>query len=173
MLLYVNKQQSICRYRPFVNVGSGANDAMKETEEQTDNKHAVRRLYSEVWSEGDLGVIDELFADTFEHFGPAVPGNLSGIEGYKEFVMMFRNAFPDTQIEVVESVEERGTIAVRWLGHGTHRGTLMGIDATNQRVANPRVSLIRSERRSISEIWDIYDTYGLLRKLGATDSLAD
>ena len=142
---------------------------MPEGEELTDNKRAVQRLYNDVWSEGDLAVVDELVADDFEHLGPAVPGHLSGPEGYKEFVMMFRNAFPDTQIDIVESIEERGSVAVRWLAHGTHEGELMGIDPTNQRVANPGISVVRFERGAIRETWDIYDTYDLLRQLGEAD----
>lgn len=138
----------------------------------TDHKETVSRLYEDVWSLGDLDLLDEILADSFTHLGPAVPKELSGREGYKEFVGMFRSAFPDTQIDTVESVAEGNRVAVRWLGHGTHEATFMGIDATNSRVATPGVSFVSFDERKIREIWDIFDTHQLFRQLGVADDPA-
>ena len=144
---------------------------MTERSEESDQIGAVRRLYEEVWSEGHLALLDDLLADPFEHHGPAVPDGVSDAAGYREFVMTFRTAFPDTRIDIVRTVEEGPTVAVRWLGSGTHDGDLMGIAPTGQRVANPGVSFVGFDAGVIGEIWDMYDTYDLLTQVGVVESM--
>lgn len=144
---------------------------MTATGETTDNQQAIRRLYGDVWTKGDLELVDHLFTEDFEHLGPAVTGEFNGPDGYKAFVKVFRTAFPDTKIDIVEMIEEGETVAVRWVGHGTHEGEFWGIDPTNQRTATPGVSFVHFDNGEISDIWDIYDTQRLLRQLGVADPL--
>ena len=144
---------------------------MTNGSQDSDQKRVVRRLYEEVWSEGRLDLLDELLADSFEHHGPAVPDRVTDAAGYREFVLTFRRAFPDTRIDIVRTVEEGPTVAVRWLGSGTHDGEFMGLEPTGKRVANPGVSFVGFDAGQIGEIWDMYDTDDLLTQLGVDDSM--
>src|SRR3712207_4931174 len=60
-----------------------------------DNKAILRRISDEVFSQGNLDVVDELFAPNYVLHDPGVPGGeLRGIESFKQqWVSMFRTAF--------------------------------------------------------------------------------
>ena len=51
------------------------------------NKATARRLLDEVWSKGNLDVIDEVVDASYVFRDPAVPG-VRGPEGLKQLVLM-------------------------------------------------------------------------------------
>ena len=86
----------------------------------------MQRIYDEVVNEGNLHVIDELFAETFvEH--EVFPGIPPTREGVKQFFTMFRTAFPDVTFEVEHMIGEGVFVAARARCHGTHQGDWMGV----------------------------------------------
>ena len=51
--------------------------------------------FEEVWNQGKLTVIDELTASNATYHDPNVPGGkFTGPEGMKQFVQIYRGAFP-------------------------------------------------------------------------------
>jgi predicted ester cyclase len=58
-------------------------------------------------------------------------------------------------------------VAHPWTVTGTHRGELMGIDATARRVAVDGLVVNRMVDRKIAERWALSDSGGLLEQLGA------
>jgi SnoaL-like polyketide cyclase len=59
-----------------------------------ENKALVQRLLTEVWSKGNLNLIDELIAPDYVLHDPTHPG-LRGRAGIRESIIMYRGAFPD------------------------------------------------------------------------------
>ncbi len=79
------------------------------------NKAIVRRYYDEIWSKGDLDLIDELFASNYVNYDPATPGvSVQGNENFKQFIAGYRRAFPDLQMTIEDQVAEGDTVASRW-----------------------------------------------------------
>ena len=69
--------------------------------ETADLKTVTRRFYDEIFTRGNLGVIDELVHDDFvEH--EELPGLPPGREGLRFFATAIREGFPD----LVASVED-------------------------------------------------------------------
>jgi predicted ester cyclase len=65
---------------------------------------------------------------------PNVPGGkFTGPQGFKQFVEIYRGAFPDVHFTINDQIAEGDKVATRWTATGTHKGALMGIAATNKR----------------------------------------
>jgi predicted ester cyclase len=92
-----------------------------------ENKTLSRRVLEEVFSAGNLDVVDEIFSEDHVHHDPAMPEEGHGRERIKEFASMYRSAFPDMHIEIADQIAEGDRVATRWRGTGTHEGDLMGI----------------------------------------------
>jgi hypothetical protein len=94
-----------------------------------ENKAILRRVTDEVFTGGNLDVVDDLFAPNYILNDPGIPGGeLRGIESFKQqWVSMFRTAFPDLQLNVEDQVAEGDKVATRYTGRGTHQCELMGI----------------------------------------------
>jgi steroid delta-isomerase-like uncharacterized protein len=85
------------------------------------NKTVVRRYIEEVINQGNIALIDELFAPPMRK---RVRGFLSG--GH--------DAFPDGHEEIQDIVAEGDKVMVRWIFRGTHRGTFLGLPPTGKPV---------------------------------------
>ena len=69
------------------------------------NKALVRRIYDEMWNQGNPALAAELFARP---------------EGVERFVSQFLVSFPDQQHTVEGMIAEGDEVAVRFSARGTH-----------------------------------------------------
>jgi steroid delta-isomerase-like uncharacterized protein len=132
-----------------------------------ENKAIVRRINDEVWSEGHLDVIGELIADNFVATVVGAPEQIRGPQGFREFVVMYRTAFPDLRITVDEQFAEGETVVTRWTATGTNEGELMGIPATGKQATTAGININRISDGKLVEGWGLFDQLGLLQQLGA------
>jgi steroid delta-isomerase-like uncharacterized protein len=134
------------------------------SEEQ--NKAVILRLFEEVWSHGDLAAADELVdANMVDHVSR--PGNRIGLEGFKQSVAMFRNAFPDLEITSDDQIAEGDKVAVLWTARGTHLGELMGIAPTGKPIDVRGMYLYRLAGGKLVERAGTRDMLGLMQQIGA------
>jgi predicted ester cyclase len=117
-------------------------------------------MKQEIWNEGNYDLADELIDPNFVDHDSATPEEVSGIEGFKEFVAMYRSGFSDTHIVIEDQVAEGDKVVTRWTTTGTHDGGLWDIAPTGTRVEItgleiarisggkvPRRGILRSPRR--------------------------
>jgi predicted SnoaL-like aldol condensation-catalyzing enzyme len=76
------------------------------------NKAIMRRFFHEVWSQGNLALVDELLARDW--VGHAPPSELDGPAELKRFIAAQRLACPDLQVTVEDQVAEGDRVATRW-----------------------------------------------------------
>jgi predicted ester cyclase len=100
------------------------------TEEE--NKALARRVIEEMFNNGNLDVADELIASDYVDHDPAMPEDIHGPEGFKEYVGAYRSAFPDLHIQIEDQIAEEDKVTTRWTGTGTHEGELAGIAPTGR-----------------------------------------
>jgi len=131
-----------------------------------ENKAIVRRVNDEVWSEGHLDVIDELIADNFVATVVGAPEQIRGPQGFREFVVMYRTAFPDLRITVDEQFAEGEIAVTRWKAIGTSTGELMGMPATGKQATTAGINIKRISGGKSVEGWGLFDQLGLLQQLG-------
>jgi steroid delta-isomerase-like uncharacterized protein len=130
-----------------------------------ENKAIVRRSYEELWSKGNLDVVDEIYATDFVLHDPAQPG-ISDAEGYKQQVVTIRTAFPDLNIKVEDQLAEGDKVATRWATTGTHQGEFAGIPATGKQGGVTGTTIARVVGGKIVEERSNWDTLGLMQQLG-------
>ncbi len=132
------------------------------------NREIVRR-YLDAWERFDLDALDGIIApDVIDHM--AYEGQQTGIEGYRQFFTMWRDAFPDLHTDIHDTIVDDDKVAVRWTATGTHRGEYDGVAPTGKRVSFSAISLMRIENGRIVEEWVNQDTLGLLQQLGAVEA---
>jgi steroid delta-isomerase-like uncharacterized protein len=120
------------------------------------NKAVVRRVLEQAWSQGDMAVLDELIADQYvSHSAP--PGSAPGREGVRQYVTLFRSAFPDLHASVDDVIAEGDLVVTRWTSSGTHQGELMGIPATGKRVTFSGITINRVSGGKVVEDWTNFD----------------
>lgn len=129
------------------------------------NKALVRRFFTEVWSTGDLADRDGFLAVDYR-------GHLSGSaeaidrEGWTQWFLGFRSAFPDAVFTVEDMIGEGDRVAARLTMRGTHLGPLNGIPPTGRTVVVSGMSIERVRDGRIVEGWNENDALGMLTQLG-------
>ncbi|MGH2588939.1 MAG: ester cyclase [Dehalococcoidia bacterium] len=131
-----------------------------------ENKAVISRVFEEVWNQGDLDRIDELFTPEYVRHGVPADG-LAGPEGEKQHRAAFRAAFPDLVITAEDMVAEGDRVAVRYTWTGTYQGTWPGIPGAGTRVTMTGIAIHRMVAGRITDLWVVGDELGLFRQLGA------
>ncbi len=134
-----------------------------------ENKALARRFIEEAFNQGNLDVIDETNSSEWVHHDPAMPEEGHGLEAARQFVQMYRSAFPDTHITIEDQVAEGDKVVTRWRAQGTHEGELMGISPTGNRVEITGITIDRIEGGKTVETWDQYDALGMMQQLGVME----
>jgi predicted ester cyclase len=93
-----------------------------------DNEALVRRFFEEFCNERRAEVAYELIADDYVSHGPQAPP-AEGPHGVQERVGLYQEAL-DGHWNVQEIISAGDRVIARWIGTGTHRAELMGIDPT-------------------------------------------
>jgi steroid delta-isomerase-like uncharacterized protein len=133
----------------------------------SEENKALARRWADIVNEGNLDLVEEIFAHDFVGHDPAMPEDVRGVEGAREFYSMYLNAFPDAEITIEAQLAEGDLVATRWTGRGTHQGELMGVQPSGNRVEVVGNIISRIEGGKIVEEWDIYDALGMLQAIGA------
>ena len=142
------------------------------------NKAIARRLFEEAFNNGNLGVVDEIFApDVTGQASDGMP--IRGSQRRKATIMEDRTIFPDLHFTVEEQVAEGDTVLTRWVARGTHQGQasqphgmgrvdlLRGMPPTQKQVSFAGMDIHRIQEGKIVETWRCWDRLGLLQQLGA------
>lgn len=145
---------------------------MATTAYSTDQyKNIVSRISQEIIMEGNFDLIEEFFAADFVQHGP-LPEDVHGIEAVTEVFQMLRGAFPD--LDVIENalIGDGDYVLLHHTMSGTHEGTFMDIESTDEEVAFDAMALHRFEDGKVAEVWLLADTMGLMQQLGVVEPFA-
>lgn len=127
----------------------------------------VRRQLDEVWSQGNLDVCDEIMTDDYVRHGPGIEGgDITGLEGFKGLVTVYRTGLPDLNVPVEEMFEIGDRLVVRWRVTGTNTGGALGQPANGKAVDFDGLHIFRLDGGKIAEEWVAYDALGLIQQLG-------
>lgn len=122
------------------------------------NKAIVRRTATELFSKGDLHIVDDIIAaDAIDHCEP--PGTDCRAH-FRQVVTMLRSAFPDLTIEVTDMVAEGNEVAARLAMTGTHRGPFLGLPPTGRRFSSEQMRFMRFRDGQMTDSWSMIDFAG-------------
>lgn len=131
-------------------------------------KEAVSKLIDEVWSKGNLGVVDQLIAPqyTIRHDpGDKWDGQTLDLNTYKERVNMSRQAFPNQKFYINDLICEGNKVAVSWHFLGTLKGNIPGVAATGMPVNVSGLTIYYFSKKKIIGHWQIVDRLGLMEHM--------
>jgi predicted ester cyclase len=131
------------------------------------NKVLARRVFDEIWSEGQLDVADELLSPDFVGRPGGLGEPFHGPAGAKEFIGRLREGFPDITFTIEDMIGEGDLVAARWVAVGTHDGEFMGLDATERQATFGGMTFLRFEQDRIAEGWTQLDALTLMRAIQA------
>jgi steroid delta-isomerase-like uncharacterized protein len=89
-------------------------------------------------------------------------------ERLKRVLTMIQEAFPDLHVAHADSVTEGDKVAFRWMMSGTHKGELLGVAPTGERVVVMGMDIVRIGDDEILDYWGEFDVMAMLRQLGIT-----
>ena len=135
-------------------------------EKMPNNKDVVGRFIEEVLNQGNVDAAGQFFWEDMVEQVP-LPGQGPGLQGLKDVLRGMRAAFPDMHWTIQEQIAEGDKVLSRFEWTGTHRGTFLGVPATNRPVTVCGLVIDRLEGGRLKDTRIIMDTLGLMMQLGA------
>lgn len=143
------------------------------TESEQENREHARRFNEEVWGQYNFDAIDDLVAEDFVGYNPALPEPVRGTDGVREVAEMLHAAFPDCEVELEEVIADGDWLAQRVRLSATHEGEFMGIEPTGKQIEIMGMNVTRLEDGKWAEGYELWDTFGLLQQLGVVEPPGD
>ncbi len=131
----------------------------------------VKRFFEDVLNQGDQALVDDLFAPDVVYYDPGNPFLPRGRAGIRQFVKIYRAAFPDLHVTLDELFAYQDTIIARWMLRGTHSEAFLGYPRTGKRVIVVGTTLFTLFEDQIVDCWVAWDALGLLRQVGIVGQL--
>lgn len=120
-----------------------------------------------LWNEGDLSVIEDIFAPRFVRYAPFFPP-VEGLEAMAAHVSNLRIQYPDLTLTVYETIYDGRMLVSRWRWQGTDLGEIEGqaIPATGKQVGFDGVSLHHVKDGKLLDEYAYYDGLTVMQQLG-------
>lgn len=133
-----------------------------------ENKALVRRATLEVLHQGQVALVDELYAPNLAYHNPGV-ADVHTRDDFKRWVTAFRSAFPDFQMTIEDLIAEGDRVVFRSTFRGTNTGDFvlpMPLPATGKQITMTGIVMDRVANGKFIEILEMSDSLGLLQQLG-------
>jgi predicted ester cyclase len=129
------------------------------------NKQVIRE-FTRIFKNGhNVDGVDHLFAKSFtHHFRVPLP---AGFEGLRQVGIMMNGAFPDVVVTEEDLIASGDKVVERSSAVATHKGPMMGLEPTNQKVHWTEIHIYRLEDGRIAEHWAEVAMLELLQQIGA------
>jgi predicted ester cyclase len=131
----------------------------------TNQKTKLDRIPLEIFNQGKLQLIDELYAPDYRDRS-VQPGMAPTREGFKQFVTSLRTAFPDLHYTIDDSIESGDKFVTRLTASGTMRGEFAGMPATNKHATWTEFHIVRVNNDLVVEHWGLVQELGMMVQLG-------
>jgi len=132
----------------------------------------VRRLFDEVFTGGNISLLDTIIDSNVKLHDPSSSQFQGGLKGFKQREEVYAYAFPSKTLVIDELFSSGDTVAVRWNATGTHERELPGIPATGKDITITGTSIFLLKGGKVVEIYQNWDELGMLSQLGAYSTSA-
>ncbi len=127
-----------------------------------ENKALARRAWENI---DDPDIIDEVYAPDVVWHEP--DQDIQGTEQAKQFIAMYKTAFPDLNATVEDVIAEGDKVVTRVTLRGTHQGEIEEFGPpTGRQIESKGITISRIEGGKIVEDWDSYDNLSIMQQLG-------
>jgi len=137
---------------------SGSSDA-----NESRNIKVVELEHSEIWSKGDVGLIETVYSEDFVGHFPE--GTVRGHAGIRSSVESHRTSFPDWTEVAEDIIADGDRVVSRFTSRGTNLGEFLGKPATGNQVEISEVCVRRFSDGKIAELWVYPDIVSMQQQL--------
>ena len=131
------------------------------------NRNLARLFFDEVFNKGNLDVVDEIFAPDYRGFSSAAFGRvIEGPEGIKEFVQMYRTAFPNIHFTFDDVIATDNKVIARFTTDGRQEGEFQGIQPKGKRIRVRGIGIAEIADGQIRVSNSEINTLDLLEQIG-------
>lgn len=123
-------------------------------------------MLTEIYTNGDLELADELVHPDFVDHEPAHPEHPAGPESVKQTVRSLQATFGGLQFRVDDEIADGDKVVQRATMSGRHTGPLLGREPANKEFAVRHIYIWRIAGDKIAEHRGSRDDLGLLGQLG-------
>jgi steroid delta-isomerase-like uncharacterized protein len=110
-------------------------------------------------------ILEEVYAADLVWHEP--DQDLRGYEEARQFVSMYKTAFPDLNVTVEDTMAEGDKVITRYIVRGTHEEEIEEFGPpTGRHLELEGITIHRIEDGKIVEEWERYDNLGMLQQLG-------
>jgi predicted ester cyclase len=127
------------------------------------NKALVRRVFTDILSQGKFEVAPEIYAKDFVNHESTKDLSFDESQAVDHG---WRAAFPDLEMTVEKEIAEGDFVTVLWSAKGTNTGSGNGLNATGKRAEGRGISIFRVVDGRIKEEWTETSQLLILRQLG-------
>ena len=132
---------------------------------------ATFRKSLKIWHEGNVEVIDEVYAADLVRHGPDGQ-EVVGAEAFKAYIGVMRSIYPDLNVAVNGEFGSGDMLTVHWTVTGTNKGALSEeIPATGKSIKISGVTILKFQDGKIAEEWAYWNHGGpasVMTQLGFT-----
>jgi len=136
------------------------------TDQVKRNRELIKLYFRDVWSQGNLDLLDEIIAEDYINHNPGSPNPEPGPRGLKPIIREMRNGFPDLHYEIMDLVVTENKVVARTIVRGTHLGRLWGLEPSGKRFEISQINIEHLRNGKIVEHWRVTDELGLMKQLG-------
>jgi steroid delta-isomerase-like uncharacterized protein len=118
-----------------------------------ENRAIIHRIFEDVWTRGNVDVIDEVFATDYGGDKDITLEGTSRNAKAKQLITMYRTAFPDAHFTIEDMVAEGEQVVVWWTVRGTHKEKYLNSAPTGQLNMITGVSVYLFVGGKIVDVW--------------------
>ena len=131
----------------------------------------IVQSWQDAWNAGDAQTMSALFTEDGVYQDYAFQAQVEGKEGVEFWVELTVQNIPDTKVEIIDTFQTDGLIAVRWIFSGTPL-RLGPVEGTGKSFSVPAVSIFELKGDRIVSVGDYYNRADVLGQLGLFDTFA-
>ena len=144
-------------------IAGGCGSELAQTEEEM---KALTERNLEVWNEGNLVLVDELYTPDYVRHEVDISEDLAGADAFKELVTSVRTTYPDFNVTAEEIIVRDDRVVTRWTATGTNTGPMGDLSPTGKKVQFSGVSISRVVNGKLAEEWVFYNQTAMFLQLG-------
>jgi predicted ester cyclase len=133
----------------------------------SDANKAIIGKATDIYNRGAFDLLDELIRPDYIHHNNDLALTR---EQFKAGAAWIRKAIPDFRLDIEDMIAEGDRVAIRFVGRGTHLGSMFGETPTSRPIAMYGEVIYRLVDGMIAEDWEATDEGDLRRQVGATEA---
>jgi steroid delta-isomerase-like uncharacterized protein len=129
------------------------------------NKALARRMVEEIFNQGNISLVDDLFAPDYVERDELPPGMPRDREAVKLLTPMLHSAFPDLKATINDLIAEDDKVILHMTWTGTQKGEWMGIPPSSRSISIGVIDIFRMAEGEFAEHWGLMDSMAMMQQL--------